>query len=43
MVPERHPKVVEELTQSAHAQGISIETLVNVILIVRVRKSVAPN
>ena len=33
MVPERHPKVVEELMQRSHAQGISIETLVNVILI----------
>ena len=40
---QRCLKVVEELMQSAHAQGISIETLVNVILIVRVRKSVAPN
>ena len=37
------PGIVEELMQSAHAQGVSIETLVNVILIERVRKSVMAN
>ena len=37
------PEIVEELMQSAHAQGVSIETLVNVILIERVCKSVMAN
>ena len=33
--------VAEELMQRAHAQGVSIETLVNVLLIERIRESVA--
>lgn len=33
------PKIAEELMKSAHAQGISIETLVNVFLIERIQKS----
>ena len=37
------PEIVDELMQNAHAQGVSIETLVNEILIERVRKSVAAN
>jgi hypothetical protein len=35
------PEIAEELMQSAHAQGVSIETLVNVLLIERIRDSVA--
>ena len=37
------PEIVDELMQSAHSQGVSIETLVNEILIERVRESVAAN
>ncbi|MDE0186784.1 MAG: CopG family antitoxin [Candidatus Poribacteria bacterium] len=37
------PEIVDELMQSAHSQGVSIETLVNEILIERVRESVAVN
>lgn len=33
------PEIAEELMKSAHAQGISIETLVNVSLIERIHKS----
>ena len=33
------PEIAEELMKSAHAQGISIETLVNVFLIERIQKS----
>ena len=33
------PEIAEELMKSAHAQGISIETLVNVSLIERIQKS----
>jgi len=32
------PEIAEELMKSAHAQGISIETLVNVFLIERIQK-----
>ncbi len=35
------PEIAEELMRSAHAQGISIETLVNVLLIERIQKSAA--
>ena len=35
------PEIAKELMQSAQAQGISIETLVNVLLIERIRESVA--
>ncbi len=35
------PEIAEELMRSAHAQGVSIETLVNVLLIGRLRESVA--
>ncbi len=34
------PEIAEELMQSAQAQGVSIETLVNVLLIERIRESV---
>jgi predicted HicB family RNase H-like nuclease len=34
------PEIAEELMRSAHAQGVSIETLVNVLLIERIRESV---
>lgn len=37
------PEIVDELMKSADSQGVSIETLVNEILIERVRKSVAAN
>lgn len=37
------PEIVDELMQSAHSQGVSIETLVNEILIERVGKSVSAN
>ena len=33
------PEIAEELMKSAHAQGISIETIVNVFLIERIQKS----
>jgi hypothetical protein len=33
------PEIADELMQRAHAQGVSIETLVNVLLIERIRKS----
>ena len=33
------PEIAYELMQSAHAQGVSIETLVNVVLIERVKRS----
>ncbi len=35
------PEIAEQLMQSAQAQGVSIETLVNVLLIERIRESVA--
>ena len=35
------PEIAEELMRRAHAQGVSIETLVNVLLIERIRESVA--
>ena len=35
------PEIAEELMQRAHAQGVSIETLVNVLLIDRIQKSTA--
>lgn len=35
------PEIADELSQRAHAQGVSIETLVNVLLIKRVRESAA--
>jgi Zn-finger domain-containing protein len=34
------PEIAEELMRKAHAQGVSIETLVNVLLIERIRESV---
>jgi hypothetical protein len=34
------PEIAGELMQRAHAQGVSLETLVNVLLIERIRKSV---
>ena len=37
------PEIAEELMQSAHAQGVSVETLVNVLLSERVRKSAEPS
>ena len=37
------PEIAEELMQSAQAQGVSIETLVNVLLIERIRESVMTN
>ena len=37
------PEIAEELMKSAHAQGISIETLVNVSLIERIQKSAVTN
>ena len=35
------PEIANELSQRAHAQGVSIETLVNVLLIERIRESAA--
>ena len=35
------PEITEELMRSAHAQGVSIETLVNVLLIERIQGSTA--
>ena len=35
------PEIADELMQSAHEQGVSIETLVNILLIERIRESVA--
>ena len=35
------PEIADELSQRAHAQGVSIETLVNVFLIDRIRESAA--
>jgi len=35
------PEIAEELMRSAHAQGVSIETLVNVFLIECIQKPVA--
>ena len=35
------PEIADEFMQSAHEQGVSIETLVNVLLIERIRESVA--
>lgn len=37
------PEVVEELSQKAHAQGVSIETLVNTLLINHIRESTLTN
>lgn len=37
------PEIVEELSQKASAQGVSIETLVNVLLIEHIRESTQPN
>ena len=37
------PEIAEELMQNAHAQGVSIETLVNVLLVERIRDSVTTN
>jgi hypothetical protein len=36
------PEVAEELIQRARAQGVSVETLVNVLLIERLRESAVP-
>ncbi len=35
------PEIAEELMQNAQAQGVSVETLVNVLLVERIRDSVA--
>ena len=35
------PEIAEELMRSAHAHGVSIETLVNVLLIERIQGSTA--
>ena len=37
------PEIAEELGQKAHAQGVSIETLVNTLLIDHIRESTQPN
>ena len=37
------PEIAEELMQSAQAQGVSIETLVNVLLVEHIRESVSTN
>ena len=37
------PEIAEELSQKASAQGVSIETLVNVLLIEHIRESTQPN
>jgi len=37
------PEVAEELSQKAHAQGVSIETLVNKLLINHIRESTLTN
>ena len=37
------PEVAEELSQKAHAQGVSIETLVNTLLINHIRESTLTN
>ncbi len=35
------PEIADELSQRAHVQGVSIETLVNVLLIERIRELAA--
>ena len=37
------PEIAEELMQSAQAQGVSVETLVNVLLVEHIRESVLTN
>ena len=37
------PEIAEELMQNAHAQGVSVETLVNVLLVERIRDSATTN
>ena len=37
------PEIAEELSQEAQAQGVSIETLVNTLLIEHVRESTLPH
>ena len=37
------PEIAEELMQDAQAQGVSVETLVNVLLVERIRDSVTTN
>ena len=37
------PEIAEELSQKAHAQGVSIETLVNTLLISHIRESTLTN
>ncbi len=37
------PEIAEELTKKAQAEGVSIETLVNVLLIEHIRESVPTN
>ncbi len=37
------PEIAEELTKKAQAQGVTIETLVNVLLIDHIRESVTTN
>lgn len=37
------PEIAEELLQKAQTQGVSIETLVNVLLVEHIRESDAPS
>ena len=37
------PEIAEELRQKAQAQGVSLETLVNILLINHVRESTSPH
>ena len=37
------PEIAEELMHNAQAQGVSVETLVNVLLVERIRDSVTTN
>ena len=37
------PEIAEKLMQNAQAQGVSVETLVNVLLVERIRDSVTTN
>ena len=37
------PEIAEELIKKAHSQGVSIETLVNVLLVEHIRESVPTN
>ena len=37
------PEIAKELMQSAQAQGVSVETLANVLLVEHIRESVSTN